>query len=160
MIKKAIYLLAGILVAYIALTATHKGEFWPFSIYPVFSQGAHPWDYAVVRGVNLNSKGPVWTKKTVKQLRGDLIGLNHLGLTQTKLSVFLDQKWPPNETKIQLLRKYFKNKLSDKNILIYKVHGQRTGKKSSFAMTNCTPLILLKQDTTLLNTNYYHSSAD
>jgi hypothetical protein len=158
MIKKAIYLLIGILVVYAALAATHKGEFWPFSIYPVFSQGAQPWNYAIVRKVNLNSEDPVWTKKTVKELRGVLIGLNQLGLTQTKLSGFFDKDRPPDEAKIQKLRNHFKNRLNDKNILIYKVHGQQTDKKSSFGVINFTPLILLKKDTTLLNTNYYHSS--
>jgi len=41
--------LAGALVVGAALVATHRGEFWPFSIYPMFSRAGRPFTRSVVR---------------------------------------------------------------------------------------------------------------
>jgi hypothetical protein len=37
-----------ILLIYAVLVASHEGEFWPFSIYPMFSQAGNPWTRAMV----------------------------------------------------------------------------------------------------------------
>lgn len=47
--KRALHIVGGVLVVYALLVATHLGEFWPFSIYPMFSQAGTPWTRAVVR---------------------------------------------------------------------------------------------------------------
>ena len=47
--RKALRITLGTLIVYALLVATHLGEFWPFSIYPMFSQAGNPWSRAVVR---------------------------------------------------------------------------------------------------------------
>ena len=40
--KKAGCLLVSLFMLQTLLVSTHLGEFWPFSIYPMFSRGGHP----------------------------------------------------------------------------------------------------------------------
>lgn len=52
--------LATTLVIYTVTVATHLGEFWPFSIFPMFSQAGKPWTRALVVEVSpaLDAWGP------------------------------------------------------------------------------------------------------
>lgn len=40
-----------VLLINILLVSTHRGEFWPFSIFPMFSQAGNPWSRGVVENV-------------------------------------------------------------------------------------------------------------
>src|SRR5262245_41465505 len=46
--RRAALALAGVSLAHALLAATHGGEFWPFSIYPMFSQAGRSWARALV----------------------------------------------------------------------------------------------------------------
>lgn len=46
--KKAIW---AVLLICALTVVTHLGEFWPFSIYPMFSQAGNPWSRSLVREV-------------------------------------------------------------------------------------------------------------
>ena len=47
--KKARTIGTVVLVVYAVTVATNLGEFWPFSIYPMFSQGGNNWSRSLVR---------------------------------------------------------------------------------------------------------------
>ncbi len=49
--RRAFRILGVTFLAYGLLVATNDGEFWPFSIFPMFSQAGNPWARAVVRDV-------------------------------------------------------------------------------------------------------------
>ncbi len=49
--RRALVLVGAVFILYGALVAANEGEFWPFSIYPMFSQAGRPWHRAVVREV-------------------------------------------------------------------------------------------------------------
>lgn len=46
--RRAGLLLLAVGAAYAVLVATHRGEFWPFSVYPMFSRAGRPWARACV----------------------------------------------------------------------------------------------------------------
>lgn len=47
------------LLVYTLLMASHQGEFWPFSIYPMFSQAGDSWSRVMVRSVDDETIRPV-----------------------------------------------------------------------------------------------------
>lgn len=51
------------LVVYGLLVAIHLGEFWPFSIYPMFSQTGNPWTGAAERIDVLGRQGRTCTAR-------------------------------------------------------------------------------------------------
>ena len=52
-IQKSVRITLISFIIYGALVATHEGEYWPFSIYPMFSKAGNPWTRAIVRDVTL-----------------------------------------------------------------------------------------------------------
>lgn len=52
--RREVNVLAGTFVLTAILLATHLGEFWPFSIYPMFSKAGEPWTRALIveRGID------------------------------------------------------------------------------------------------------------
>ena len=50
--NKARTTLWSVLFVYALTVAVNLGEFWPFSIYPMFSQAGNPWSRSIVREVS------------------------------------------------------------------------------------------------------------
>ena len=45
------------------LVASHKGEFWPFSIYPMFSQAGNSWSRALLIEIEPDDTTNIWDEK-------------------------------------------------------------------------------------------------
>jgi hypothetical protein len=152
MVKKGIYLLAGIVAAYAALAATHKGEFYPFSIYPMFSQAGRPWNHSLVRDITHDSSAINWDNKTQKELPGSSFALNKVGISQNDLTAYIDKNDRWNKRQIKGLRTYFRQALKHKtDLLVFKVHGQLTDGRSQRDTVKYIPFILIRRDTTIIN---------
>jgi hypothetical protein len=67
-------------VLYGVLVATHKGEFWPFSIFPMFSQAGGEWSRAVVREVPREEAPTDWEPLLQTELPGEPLALTDYGL--------------------------------------------------------------------------------
>lgn len=95
---KSIRILLGVLVVYGVLVATHDGEFWPFSIFPMFSSAGQPWTRALVRDVPYDASDTLlWAPRTLETLPGRAVTLDEVGVSQNDLSVFLERThfWTP-----------------------------------------------------------------
>jgi hypothetical protein len=160
MTKKAIYLLAGILAVYAALAATHKGEFWPFSIYPMFSGGGQPWNDALIRKINEDTRQIKWNITTKKELPGSPFSLNKRGISQQVLYSFnAASHW--NEDDTRRLRSGFQNKFNDgEAYLIVEAHGQIIEKGEDSVAVSYIPMVLMRKDTILFNPHYFHYFTD
>ena len=77
------------LVVYALLVATHLGEFWPFSIYPMFSQGGKAWSRAVVLDVSQDIDAINWDTTSTTNLRGEPYALHERGLEAADLANFV-----------------------------------------------------------------------
>jgi hypothetical protein len=158
MTKKGIYLLVGIFIAYAALTATHKGEFWPFSIYPMFSQAGQPWNHSLVRKVSGHSSNINWSSKTKSELPGSVFALNKIGINQNDLTAYIDKRNHWNQKRIQGLRAYFGKALNKDSFLIFRVHGQIRPDRNDSVTVTYIPFVLIRKDTTLFNPRVFGSS--
>lgn len=155
MLKKGKYLLAGTILVYGLLVATHQGEFWPFSIYPMFSQAGNPWTRSLVRDVTNDS--PSWSVKTKAELPGSTFAMNEVGINQNDLANFISKTENWSEQQVKGLRKYFEEKLEQQSLMIYKVQGKLSEVKSDSVVVTYTPFIYLRSDTTIFNPRLFES---
>lgn len=151
MVRKGKNILIGTLIVYGILVATHLGEFWPFSIYPMFSQAGNPWTRSLVREIPDSewNDWQVWNQK--EELPGSQFALNQVGINQNDLANFISKNtdWPEN--RIRGLRKYFSSEIDDSNFLVFKVRGALSPSNPDSVVLEYTPYIFISKDTTIFN---------
>ncbi|MDX1586597.1 MAG: hypothetical protein R3222_07630, partial [Balneolaceae bacterium] len=72
------FILIAVLVVNIALVATHEGEFWPFSIFPMFSQAGNPWSRGVLERVDNRNDTSIWATKTISDIKDRVVSLDSI----------------------------------------------------------------------------------
>src|SRR5690554_5772168 len=95
------------LIVYLLLVGTHLGEFWPFSIYPMFSQAGNPWNRAMARDITeLSPKlyDQIWDQQNVNQLPGDPFVMRQHGVDQIDYSNFVSKTTLWSDKRIEALR--------------------------------------------------------
>jgi hypothetical protein len=75
-----------VVLAHALLAATHKGEFWPFSVYPMFSQAGRSWARVLVVEAPLGAAPALDEEYELDNLPGTPLGLEQFGIPQNDLS--------------------------------------------------------------------------
>lgn len=141
------------MIIYMVLVATHLGEFWPFSIFPMFSKAGNPWTRAMatdITAIDDTTASRVWLIDTVDDLPGTVFAMKKHNVDQIDYANFVSKtrNWTPQ--RIQALRDMLGNEaIEGKSIMIYKVRGGMTPEKT--VAVKATPFILLAPDTTYFN---------
>lgn len=137
------------LIFYGVLVGTNLGEFWPFSIYPMFSQGGNPWSRSAVRDVT--DADPIsWESYTFDELPGSPYPLLAHGVDPIDLSNFLSKSTRWDDARIEGLRKMFAARaLNDTRLLVMRVNGRITEEDS--VIVEFVPYALLASDATTMN---------
>lgn len=151
MVKKGRRILAGTFLVYGLLVATHLGEFWPFSIYPMFSQAGRPWTRAVVHDVTEVQDSLSWEPHQQSELPGEVFALNRVGINQNDLANFISKNKQWTKQKVSGVRKYFKEELDDKEFVVFRVDGKLAANNTDSTVISFTPYLYFRKDTTLLN---------
>lgn len=166
--RKAVRLLLGTLAVYALLVATHRGEFWPFSIYPMFSQAGQPWSRTVVRTVEagaFEAGAARWRETSLGALPGQPFALDLHGVDQTDLSNFVSKtrRWDADRTAaLHALfdGQFYPGQAPEKesvhegrgrgrSFLVLRADGRLT--EADSVAVSFVPYALLRPDTTLLN---------
>lgn len=145
--RKSILILSSIFIMHSVLVSTHLGEFWPFSIYPMFSQAGKTWTRSLVRDVSNEDQRLFRETQNKFELSGDPFPLDSLGVHQNDLSNFVSKNMEWTHAKKNAIRFYFNDYLDSKSFLIYKVSGDLNNGKVT---TSYTPYIYLSNDTTIV----------
>lgn len=168
--KRAGRLVAGLLVLDVLLVMLHLGhfgtpwpparpeldrkhelgEFWPFSIYPMFSRGAHPWVRSLVREVPGPDAPNLWAPRSIDDLPGTPYALGDVGIVQNDISNFISKTRTWSDRRIAGFRRVFGDELENKHLLIMRADGSITGDSVSVVFT---PFLLMAPDTTYFNPN-------
>lgn len=148
--RRSLHLLIGTLVVYALLVAPHEGEFWPFSIYPMFSQGGHDWSRAVVRELPEEAESPFdWAATTNEAgLPGEGFPLSRHGIDEIDLTNFVSktERWTPERA--SALQHMFYDRLEGRALLVMRVNGRL---EADSVEVEYVPYALLRADTTVLN---------
>ena len=150
--RKAFKAFVTIFLGFAVLVATHEGEFWPFSIYPMFSQAGKVWTRTMVREVPESLQKNPETLEVVyslEHLPGQPFAMNQVGINQNDVSNFVEKVKNWDQEKVEGIRKLFSSELKDKSLLIYKVQGRLSSTDSDSVITSYTPFVLLSDTETI-----------
>jgi hypothetical protein len=149
--KKSKYILATVMVFYVFVVAIHKGEFWPFSIYPMFSKAPQIVSKTLVRRVNSEYKQS-WNVYTKEQdLPGTRYILEEAGIDQNDLSTFVQKTEMWDSINVENISQLLSNNQNNIHLVLYEVHIElANSKKLEFKFF---PLMSLYPDSTVLNPN-------
>jgi hypothetical protein len=119
-----------IMALYAALVAGHHGEFWPFSIFPMFSRAGRPWTRATVRDVG-NDVGCVrWSATTERHLPGRPFPLAEAGIDQNDLSELVASAGEHLDAERRaVLDHWFQGPRKHRQLAIYSVRGSLDGER-------------------------------
>ena len=147
--RKALRLLGVVFALYAVLVATHEGEFWPFSIYPMFSQAGRPWNRALVR--ELPADVPVrWDTLTWATLPGTSYGTQrdgHLDAIDVANYVGKTKVW--TQARADALRPLLLSPDDRRRLVVLRASG-RIVEGDSIAVT-FVPYVYLDADSARLN---------
>ncbi|MFD2533393.1 hypothetical protein [Gracilimonas halophila] len=148
--KKAMRVLGVVFLVNALLVATHLGEFWPFSIYPMFSQAGNPWTRALLTEIPPSQKDIDWDITGLDDIEGNPIGTKNIGVDQIDFSNFVVKTKEWNRKRLQALRFMLgEGELETKNLLVYKVNG-KLSEQDQVEITY-TPFIYFTKDSTYYN---------
>lgn len=140
--KQSTRYLLSVLVVFALLVAPHEGEFWPFSIYPMFSQAGNPWTRALVRDVTETPDSLKWETTDLENLQGTPVALQDFGVNQIDFASFISETktWTP-ERKRALQVMFGEENIQDRELMIIKMHGRLVGNDS--VAVQAVPLLLV-----------------
>jgi hypothetical protein len=128
--RKATRILVAVFVANAVLVATHLGEFWPFSIYPMFSGATTEVHQVLVREVeDVEPENTVFQPITVDELPGEEFGVKNAGVEPVDLNKFvrLTERW--DDERLSGLYRMFRGEIGDKNLLLFEIKGDAVNDK-------------------------------
>jgi hypothetical protein len=144
--RKSIRIVGATLLVYAVLVATHLGEFWPFSIYPMFSQAGNPWTRVVVREVPDDAQKIAWTSTSLDALPGRAFPVVEHGISQNDVANYVTKTDEWTEQRTRGFRSLFaQNHDFEQPLLVFKVRGALVSDSVSI---DATPVLLMEQDTT------------
>ena len=142
----------GTLVIYALLVASHRGEFWPFSIYPMFSQAGNPWSRSLVRELPSETDHPEeipWASVTLEEVPGAPYPLAPRSISQNDVANYVSKTETWSQERIRGLRSIFaKNRTLSSPLLIMRVRGELV---ADSVVIRATPVIAMMPDTTYVN---------
>jgi len=126
----------------VALLATHLGEFWPYSIYPMFSVAGRPWRRAIAREVSDVPAGELWQTRTVETLAGRAFPVAEHGIPQIDFTEYVNHSPRWDAARVAGLRALFATPLRTQALLVYEVRGDVDD--DGTAHTRAEPVVLLE----------------
>jgi hypothetical protein len=148
--KKGIKVIGIVLLIYGALVATHEGEFWPFSIYPMFSQAGNPWTRAIVLNVTDLPEEEIWNPKTLSELSTEPVPVGDYGVDQIDFSNFISktENWTVNRR--NALRSMFgPENIGNERWMASKAHGRLVDEDSVVVVIQ--PFLMITADSVYMN---------
>lgn len=149
------FILLAILVLNVVLVATHEGEFWPFSIFPMFSQAGNPWSRGVLQRIENRNDSTLWNTKTISGIEHRVVSLDSIGVDAIDYANFVSKTEEWNRKRIAALRDLLNIKEYPRaQWMATRVQGYLTEDDS--VVVEAIPLLLFTQDTTYRNPNIFH----
>ena len=146
--RRAVRLLIVTFLAYGLLVATNEGEWWPFSIYPMFSQAGNSWSRTIVRAEEADLVR--WDTLAFADLSGEPFSLVDHGVDPIDLANFVSKTRSWNESRVNALRKMFRIEQPDvPPLVVYRVNGHMIGEDS--VALRFVPYAAMDAQKTLLN---------
>ncbi|MDR8390589.1 hypothetical protein NC796_05530 [Aliifodinibius sp. S!AR15-10] len=139
---------------YAALVSTHKGEFWPFTIYPMFSQAGQPWSRGVVVHIDDKNNPQIWQVKPLDEVKDNVVSLADHNIDDIDYANYISKTRDWNQERIQGLRDVFGiGERPGEQWMATRVTGRMT--ESDSVVIKAIPMFLFTADTTYKNPNLF-----
>lgn len=139
------------------LVSTHEGEFWPFSIFPMFSQAGQPWSRGVVEQVQDEHRPDLWEIKPLEEIEQRVLPLENYGIHEIDFANFISKTTVWDQKRINGLRSTFSiEQYPDQKWMATRVKGFLTDDNEVTIRTY--PMLLVTADTTYKNPNIFTDS--
>lgn len=148
--KRGMKIIGILLLIYGVLVATHLGEFWPFSVYPMFSKAGNPWTRAIVLDVSDVPDEELWDPRTLTGLDLDPVAIGKIGVDQIDFSNFMSktENWTVNRR--NALRSMFgPDNIGSGRWMTAKAHGKLVGPDSVTVVIQ--PFLMVTSDSVYMN---------
>ncbi|PKD45082.1 hypothetical protein [Rhodohalobacter barkolensis] len=154
--KRGMKVIGVTLIIFAILVAPHEGEFWPFSIYPMFSQAGNPWTRAMILDVTDYSEEEIWQQRTNEDFIGDPVAVRQYGVDEIDFSNYVSKTENWTDRRREAIRRMFGLHTFEENRwLVVKANGYLAGEDS--VAVDIIPWILLTSEGTELNPNIDNS---
>jgi hypothetical protein len=154
-LKKSIRIWASLMIIYALLVTTHNGEFWPFRIYPMFSQAGQTWVRALTRDISNTPDSTMWNiTENEEMLPGKPFPLKLVHTHRNDLANYIKKSGHWDQDRIQGLRSLFGKQLNSKKLLIVWVEGQAKNSPDKQHLSydvRYIPFAFLTPDTSMMN---------
>lgn len=148
--RKAIKIIGIILIFYGLLVGAHEGEFWPFSIYPMFSQAGNPWTRAIVIDATDIPDDELWQPRTLHNRSFEPVPIGSYGIDQIDFSNFISKTENWTENRRNALRSMFgPENIADGRWMASKAHGELVGEDSVVVVIQ--PYFMVTADSVYMN---------
>lgn len=149
-VRRFMKIIAITFLIYGLLVASHEGEFWPFSIYPMFSQAGNPWTRAMVLDVTAEPSDRIWQTFTLQNLPFEPVPVKEFGVDQIDFANFISKtgNWTP-ERKDALINMFGRDQIGSKRLMAAKAEGMLIGRDS--VVVRITPYLLMSEEGVLKN---------
>ncbi len=150
--KRGLKIIGITLLIYTVLVASHEGEFWPFSIYPMFSQAGNPWTRAMVIDVTDRDANEMWEVHALDDRTADVVSVGYYNVDQIDFSNFVSktENWTGSRRNA-LIGMFGSNVIGDRQWMVSKVKGELIGADS--IAIRIIPFIKISSGATELNPN-------
>ena len=142
-LRKGRRVLVVTLAIYVGLVATHRGEFWPMSIYPMFSLAGRPWTRAMTRAVPVDHQ-PSWDTITMDELPGEPFGLTPHNIGNNDVANFVAKTEHWDDARIEGLRRLFADQLEERALMFFAVRGELDESAPSGVRIRFVPVLVLR----------------
>ncbi|HET8865676.1 MAG TPA: hypothetical protein VFM80_08245 [Gracilimonas sp.] len=147
-------ILLYVLLVNILLVASHEGEFWPFSIFPMFSQAGKEWSRGVVEQVSDSTRADLWQTKPIEEIEGRILPLKNYGIHEIDFANFITKTKVWNEERLNGMRSTFQiDQYPGEMWLATRVRGYMNEEDS--VVIEAIPMFLFTADTTIKNPNMF-----
>lgn len=140
------------------LVGTHLGEFWPFSIFPMFSQAGQPWSRAMIVEVPLSDSyadpdTKLWEPTDIDILDLQAISLDERGIDKIDFSNYVGktEQWTP-EVVLGIAKMIPDRPEKGTAWLVLKARGRMD---EGAVSVQGEPMVALTADTVVLSPNLY-----
>lgn len=134
--------------------ATHLGEFWPFSIFPMFSQAGKEWSRGVVEQVEDSSRADLWETKPISEIENRILPLKDYGIHEIDFANFITKTKVWNEKRLNGMRSTFQvDQYPGEMWLATRVRGYMDERDS--VVIEAIPMFLFTADTTIKNPHLF-----
>lgn len=132
-------------MVYALTVAVNLGEFWPFSIYPMFSQAGNPWSRSIVREVSPGDSIS-WEVTTLSDVPHLPYGVRSGGVDPIDLANFVSKTevWDQDRVAALSLMLLAEPPKEPLRLMVYRVRARLTD-EDSVAIT-ATPYVLVGTD--------------